>query len=147
MLTAELVKAAVYTLLREKFPESEIYLDMLPASFMRPSFFLEQMDITARDVNFNTTEEVSKLAVYCFVSLDDYGNSLENDLSLVGDAVRGLFRWGVIYAEDRAVRCAVLSKKDADMVRVEITATYWEQRSEPEAFPTMGSVEIREETK
>lgn len=145
MITAEQVKAAVYTLLREKFPSSDIYLDMLPAGFARPSFFLEQMDITVRDVNCNTIEEVSKLAVYCFVSLDDYGNSPENDLSLTCDAVRGLFRHGVIYVEDRAVRCTVLSKKDADMVRVELTATYWEQRSEPETLPLMGGVEIRKE--
>lgn len=146
MMTAELVKTSIYSLLREEFPESELYLDMLPAGFERPSFFLEQMDITAKDINCNTLEEVSKLVVYCFVSLDDYGNSPENALSLTGDRVCGLFRSGVIYAEDRTVRCTVLSKKDADMVRVEITATYWEQRCELEQYPAMASVEIGEET-
>lgn len=142
MLTADKVKDAVYSLLRGEFAGVEIHLDLLPANFTRPAIFLEMYDISTRDINRNTIEEASKTAINCLANLDKYGNTADNDLSLMSARVRKLFRDGVIYVEDRAVRCAIIAKKDGDLVRLELTATYWEERQERKQLPPMQEIKI-----
>lgn len=143
MLTPDTVKHTVYGLLAAGFKGVTLYSDVMPANFERPAIYLELAQAERRNINCFVVEDTVRLTITYLVNLDEYGNSDENDLAVAGEKLQQLVRMGYIQVEDRAVGCTATLKKDVDRVRLELIIVYREDRADPETFPVIQDIWIK----
>ena len=100
MFTPSVFADAVEELLRASFPDDEIYRDLMPEDFKRPSHEIECPSFTAEQTGGGSIELTVKLIVRTFVPVDEYHHSDFDALYVRAMRVLALFCKGYIYVSD-----------------------------------------------
>jgi hypothetical protein len=132
-------------MLADKFKEYPVHVKKCPKDFKRPSFYIEFIKVSPRDICRITVEKTTYLTVTCFTPLDDSGNADKEELADLQDSVMQLFSQGYVKVIDRAITVkASTGGMDDDRAYVDLQFEYFDNRTdEKEIAPIIASVETR----
>ena len=85
-------------------PEYKVYPQRCPKDFKRPSFLLEYVRTSRKDINRSTVEKTVYFKITCFIKVDDYYRSEADALSGIQENVTQLFSVGYVNVDDRAIK-------------------------------------------
>lgn len=142
MIQTEQIRDEITRLLAGLKPK-EIYINLCPEDFKRPSFWLETVRVETADVNFSTVKVNAYFMITCYVELNVRGNVDTKDLTKAQENVTGLFRNGYIKVADRALTVkANTAGYDIGKSYVDLQFEYFDDRSdETDDTPTADNVE------
>lgn len=128
MVTQNAVIDAVKTAIRQRFPDEPVYVNVLPKNFERPSFLVENTDLTMEaDTNGAVTLQLN-IRVASFVKVDEYHNSQLEALNLRQYAILGLFAQLYLRVGDRALDVVKLTGTAGGRDWIDVTAVLeWDE--------------------
>lgn len=91
-------------LLISSYPTVVVYTERQPKDFTRPSFLIEHIRTSKRDINCKTIEKTSYFTITGYLKVDSYYRSNSLELMELQDNVLNLFNQGYIKVGDRAVK-------------------------------------------
>ena len=158
MITPNDILDELKELVREKFPGEEVYLNLAPTDFKRPSTLIE-LEGCKGSVGYGCSviELRPVVRLTTFVPVDEYHHSHLKALHLRQMALLGLFLPGYIRVGDRAVKVAMEEAEDRivldggwDFDTVTVPLVYTLDRSDFEEIrqlPLMEELHTRLEVK
>lgn len=141
MLSLQSIREAVDSLLGERYPGENVYHNLVPQNFSRPSFLIEIGQTSVSDISYSLLEMEMSLTVTCFVEVDEYYNCHIEQLEARMLSVQELFCVGYLKVQDRALH--VISNRGQcgfDYATVTITFRYRDDRPKQGEWPLMGAV-------
>ena len=148
MLSFSRILSEGKALLEERFPGDEVYTNLTPNGFQRPSFLIELGEIHMVDASEDMLRVTMPLVVTAFVAVDSYHNSDMEELLTRMAAVQELFAISGLQIQDRVLH--VVGNKaeyNWDFAEVTITLDYLDDRPGGEEWPLMGEIKTKTELK
>lgn len=144
MITQEDILDAITEEACKALPQLQrIYIDLIPAGFLRPSLLIQPVSESPEQANRGTLHVTAYFTLTIFDETDDYANSDTRRLVQWQHQLRDLFRAGHLRVKDRTV--AVLAStggRDWDKAYVEVQLEYYENRSDTvDTTPKMEQIE------
>lgn len=116
---------AVKARLEEQWPGETVYEDLLPNGFTRPSFLVEFVSLTERDVNAALIRRETSIRITCYTETDAYYDSVRAELNERLNRCIGLFSRGSFAAGDRYLHVgSAAGTTEADYAQATILL-YW----------------------
>jgi len=94
---------AVNELLVAKYPESSMYINLLPKDFFRPSFLIELPVFKKTAANFATVNVIAILTVTIYAPIDGHYNSDVDGINERMNNVLNIFSNGYLAVGDRCL--------------------------------------------
>jgi len=142
MITEKDILTGINSLLVAAYPQSTVYLNLCPDSFVRPSFLLEHAKTTCQDINKNTVALTVNCNISCFLELnEDYAAAAEA-LMARQEGVISLFSSGYMEINTRSLKVkANAGSLDPGVAYVELQLEYYDDRwAEVDDKPLMATV-------
>lgn len=129
-------------LIADSFPVYAVYIQRCPKDFIRPSFFLEYIKTSKRDVNRTVVEKTVYITITCFEKIDKYYRSNPCKLTELQEKALELFNSGFISVGDRAIKVqSSTGGLDLDCAYIDLQFEYFDNRTDAEdTTPLMKSV-------
>ena len=142
------IMAAINQLIVTAFPDHTVYIQKCPEDFDRPSFLLEYIKISQRDVSMASVEKTVHFTITCFVESGNHDEPEMDRLANLQDNVLCLFQ-GYLEVKDRALNVKSIGGGiDANRAYIEIQFGFFDDRTDTkEQIPLVTSVHtnIKEE--
>lgn len=134
----------VNRLLVTKQPDRTVYVNRCPVKFDRPSYWLEAVKTEVTDAARDLVRVRAYFMVTCFVTMDEYGNCDDLELTRAQNEVIDLFREGYVRIGNRAVKVAASTGGyDVDRSYVDLTFEFFDDRSDAvEDTPLMDELDF-----
>ncbi|WP_312637138.1 DUF6838 family protein [Oscillibacter sp.] len=151
MLTPDHITAAVSGAVRELFPGEEVYANVAPRGFTRPSNMVELNGITLGEVSPGGVELRYTYRITDFVEVDERHNSHLAALDLRTMLLVSMFAKGYLKAGTRALKvrsCATAHNFDFTETTVTLSLSYSREELDPAAvLPMMEQLTLITKTK
>lgn len=142
MVTAIEIMTGVNTVLVEIAPEYKVYPQRCPKDFKRPSFLIEYVRTSRRDMNKSTVEKTVYLKITCFVEKDAYYRSDTDELAEIQEKIMQAFTERHLTVNDRAIKMqSSTGGFEEDMAFIDLQCTYFDNRTDAvDTTPLVASV-------
>ena len=136
------ILTAINLILVKAFPDYTVYVQDCSKDFKRPSFLLEYVKLSLRDVDKLTIVKTVSFKITCFVPVDKYFRSDMDQLANLQDSVLQLFSSGYVKVGDRALRIqGTTGGMGKDLAYIDIQIEFSDNRTDTEEqLPLMESV-------
>lgn len=133
---------SINKLIISPFPTDTVYIQRCPKDFDKPSFLLEYIKTSKRDINRSTIEKTAYFTITRFVENDEYYRSNPLLLAEHQETIVDLFNIGYITVGDRAIKVKSSSGGiDTDRAYIDLQFEYFDNRTDVEdTTPLMTSV-------
>lgn len=133
---------AINIVLVASYPDYKVYVQRCPKDFKRPSFLLENVRTSRRDINRTTVEKTVYFKITCFINVDEYYRSDTDALSEIQEAVMQLFSVGHVIVGDRAIKVqSSTGGNEYDRAYVDLQFEYFDNRTDAaDTMPLVASV-------
>lgn len=140
----------IMTAINEKIVESfpyTVYVQRCPKDFVRPSFWIQHIRTSRRDVNRSTVEKTVYFTITCFTPLDEHFAVDPEELIELQEAIIQLFSAGYLNVGDRAIKIKSSSGGiDIDRAYVDLQFEFYDDRfdetDDAETAPIMGDISL-----
>lgn len=120
-------------ILVKAFPKYAVYINNCPKDFERPSFLLELVRMSQRDVSRNTFEKTVYFTITCFTTIDERYHSDAEDIIELQENVLQLFAQGYVKVGDRAIKVqGSTGGIDTDRAYIDLQLEYFDNRTDEE---------------
>jgi hypothetical protein len=133
---------SINKLIISPFPTDTVYIQRCPKDFDKPSFLLEYIKTSKRDINRSTIEKTAYFTITRFVEKDEYYRSNPLLLAEQQETIVDLFNIGYITVGDRAIKVkSSAGGIDTDRAYIDLQFEYFDNRTDAvDATPLMTSV-------
>ena len=133
MIKAKDILTAINVIIAENYPDRTVYVQACPKDFKRPSFLLEYVRLSRRDVNFTTFEKTAYFTITCFISVDKHFRSDMDELVDLQEDILKLFAAGYVNVGNRAIKVkSSTGGIDFDRAYIDLQFEYFDNRTEAE---------------
>lgn len=141
MIKVKDIMTAINKKLAETFPYA-VYVQRQPKDFVRPSFLIEHIRTSQKDVNRSTTAKTAYFTITCFTPLNKHFDVNMEELLELQETVMQLFAVGFLRVNDRAIKVQSSSGGiDDDRAYVDLQFEYFDDRNDDvDEIPLMGTV-------
>lgn len=143
MIKAKDILTAVNVIIAENYSNYTVYVQACPKDFTRPSFLLEYVRLSRRDVNFSTFEKTVYITITCFISVDKYFRSDMDELVELQENILQLFADGYVNVGNRSIKVkSSTGGIDFDRAYIDLQFEYFDNRTDAEdEIPLVESVQ------
>lgn len=115
------------------FSNYTVYIQRCTKDFDRPSFLIEYIKTSKRDVNRNTVEKTSYFTITGFEKTDKYYRSDQNELINIQENVLELFSSGYVLVGDRSIKVkSSTGGLDLDRAYIDLQFEFFDNRTDAE---------------
>lgn len=138
------IMTAINKKIVETFPYA-VYIQRCPKDFVRPSFWIEYVTTSRRDVNRSTVAKTVFFTITCFAPLDKHNRVNPEELMKFQEDVIQLFADGFLTVGDRAIKVqSSTGGIDDDRAYIDLQFEFFDNRSDAvDDTPLIRSVEIK----
>jgi hypothetical protein len=98
------ILTAINRLLKEKYPSFTVYIQACPIGFVRPSFLLEFVKHSQRDVSRLSIEKTVYFTITYYPTVDEYSQSEPEEMVCMQESILEIFAQGYVPVGDRAIK-------------------------------------------
>ena len=108
------------------WPKCEIYRNVMPKNFERPSFYVELVEFTMKPEAGTpaSVSRIGKFRIVAFEKVDEYHNAQVSELDTKLDRLAGIFAKGYLPVCDRAPHAAIEKGQILSTDAAELVVTF-----------------------
>ena len=148
MVSFNHVLAAVKQLLEIRFPGEDVYTNLTPANFKRPSWLVSFGEVNMGDASFACVDIALPVTVTAIVEEDEYHNSHFEELSRRMQSAMELLAMTSLAVDGRHLRVGdVTGDMNYDFASLTIPLSYQDDRPNGVEYPLITDVSVSYQTK
>lgn len=129
---------AINKKIADAFPYT-VYVNRCPKDFVRPSFWIQYVTTSRRDVNRSTVAKTAYFTITCFTQVDEHYEADQEELIELQEEIIQLFSDGFVAVDDRAIKVqSSTGGVDFDRAYIDLQFEYFDDRNnEADETPLM----------